>query len=62
MGIHFDEPHAGRRAAEYAEVGDQLDAIWKALGQLDAASLPPETRAMLEHVRAVKEKFPKPAG
>lgn len=58
MAIRFEEPHGPRRAAEYPAIGDQLDAIWKALAALDPETLPPEARAMLDQVQAVKKKYP----
>ncbi|MBB3010623.1 hypothetical protein [Cupriavidus alkaliphilus] len=58
MKITHRPDHAPLRRAAYANVGDQLDAIWKALAALDPATLPPETHAMLEQVQAVKERYP----
>ncbi|AOY90566.1 hypothetical protein BKK79_01015 [Cupriavidus sp. USMAA2-4] len=60
MPIVFKEDHGPRRALEYPDVGDQLDAIWKALATLPRESLPTETSAMLDRVQAVKARFPKP--
>lgn len=48
------------RAAAYPNIGDQLDAIWKVLGQLDRAALPPEAVIVLDQVAAVKAQYPKP--
>lgn len=51
------------RRAEYPQMGDQLDAIWKALDQLidNGISLPVETVDMLDNkILAVKAKYPKP--
>lgn len=49
--------HRRARQPAYPPIGDQLDAIWKALEQV--GSLPPETRDMLERVKAVKKRYPK---
>ncbi|NSX14946.1 hypothetical protein HTY52_12760 [Cupriavidus taiwanensis] len=58
MKITHRPDHAPLRRAEYPNIGDQLDAVWKALGALPASALPPETRAMLEQVQAVKARYP----
>lgn len=47
------------RRPEYPEIGDQLDAVWKAL-EASGARLPPEAVAVLDQVRAVKKRYPKP--
>jgi hypothetical protein len=50
------------RAGSYPIAGDQLDAIWKILMALpeDAlADAPPDARAVMETVQAVKATFPK---
>lgn len=59
MAIVFTEDHGPRRALEYPDIGDQLDAIWKALASAPLESLPVETREMLARVQAVKARFPK---
>ncbi|CAG2132545.1 hypothetical protein [Cupriavidus numazuensis] len=60
--IHQGNPRA-KRKAEYPDIGDQLDAIWKAFAAMDPADVPEPARAMLEQVRAVKVKYPvRPAG
>jgi hypothetical protein len=50
------------RAAEYMPLGDQLDAIMKALAQLGSQgiALPPETVAWIGHCQQVKLKYKKP--
>jgi len=58
MKITHLDPYDSRRASAYPEVGEQLDAIWKALAQLPA--LPPDTAAMLQRIRQVKTDYPKP--
>ncbi|BBH12927.1 hypothetical protein [Chromobacterium haemolyticum] len=54
---HVD-PYAERRRGAYPEVGEQLDAIWKALAELP--SLPPDALEMLERIRQIKTTYPKP--
>lgn len=50
------------RAREYPPVGDQLDAIWKALNQLrmQGTDLPADTDHVLGEILAVKKRYPKP--
>lgn len=48
-----------RRRLEYPDVGEQLDAIWKALAALPQP-LPAEAQAVLDRINAVKAKHPKP--
>lgn len=45
-----------RRADEYPSVGEQLDAIWKAL---EGLTLPDEARDVLARIKAVKAAHPK---
>ena len=45
------------RAAQYPPLGDQLDAIWKAIAPLIEH---PEAEAMLAKIRSVKASNPKP--
>lgn len=59
MRITHLDPHDERRRAEYPDIGDQLDAIWKALAL--NPDLPPDTADMLKRVQQVKDKYPKPA-
>lgn len=60
MKIHHVDDYAQRRAAEYPPIGDQLDALWKAL-ESDKAKLPKEARDVMDRVLHVKQKFPKVA-
>lgn len=51
------------RAEEYPPIGDQLDAIWKALEhmKINGVELPVETVEMLDdQILSVKAKYPKP--
>lgn len=47
------------RATDYPSIGDQLDAIWKALAALPGNALPDETKDMLSRVQRVKSRFEK---
>lgn len=60
---HYDD-HRPKRAAAYPPATEQLDAIWKALGALQAAgaSIGADASAMLARVNAVKAQFPKAPG
>lgn len=55
MKIIHTEDYATRRAAEYPPLGDQLDELWKLLDGLKVKS------PLLEQIKAVKAKYPKPA-
>ena len=46
------------RAAEYPNIGEQLDALWKAIAS-NPKGLPIETTDMLASVQAVKARHPK---
>lgn len=46
-----------QRLAEYPTIGDQLDALWKALGPILEH---PEAEAMLNKIMEVKSAHPKP--
>lgn len=56
MKIHHQGDHAERRRAEYPNIGDQLDALWKAL---DGKDLPPEAAEIVKRIKAIKDKYPK---
>ena len=50
-----------KRAAEYPALGDQLDAIWKAMVSLAAGDpVPQDVRNMISAIAAVKERHPAP--
>jgi hypothetical protein len=57
MKVSVKGDYAARRRAEMPPIGEQLDALWKAIATIKA--LPPETTEMLERIAAVKSKFPK---
>lgn len=46
------------REREYPLIGDQLDALWKAIGPTTPGNS--EARAMYDRILAVKAKYPKP--
>lgn len=50
------------RKAEYPDVGDQLDAIWKQINydRLEGKALVQEADDVLNAILAVKAKYPKP--
>lgn len=54
--VHRKDYREARRAA-YPDIGDQLDAIWKALAVQQG--LPSDTQAMLTQVYEVKRRYPK---
>lgn len=56
------ESARSQRAAAYPPIGDQLDAIWKALDALSDQALnwPQETADMLAAIKAVKRENPLP--
>ena len=49
-----------KRRAEYPDIGDQLDAIWKHLQSRKAGGVPLdiEADAMLSEIMSVKSKYP----
>lgn len=47
------------RAKAYPAIGDQLDAIWKALSAVP--NLPADATTMMMQIQAVKAKYPIPA-
>lgn len=53
--------HAEFRGPAYPDIGNQLDAIWKALNQMrrDGIELPQATDDMLDRVLQVKKDYPK---
>lgn len=53
-------PYTARRREDYPPIGDQLDAIWKAFGQMAPGDVPEPAREMLAKVQAVKAKHPPP--
>ena len=56
--VPVDRGYVQSRRAAYPPIGDQLDALWKAIGpMLDD----PDASAMLDRIRAVKDLYPKPS-
>jgi hypothetical protein len=58
MKLHHTGDYRVKREGEYPPIGDQIDALWKAL-EPNKTKLPKEARDMMERVQAVKRKFPK---
>ena len=61
MKIHHIVDPAPLRAKAYMDIGDQLDAMMKALDALQKGGmpLPPETSAWIAHCKDVKARYPK---
>ena len=59
MKIVHNPPHGPLRKTAYMDVGDQLDALMKALAHPSSQgiSLPAETVEWIEHCKQVKEKY-----
>lgn len=59
---YVDQTARRARRRAYPPIGDQLDAIWKALNQqrLDGVNLPQEADDMLGRILAVKRDIPIP--
>ena len=61
-----DEPPSYKelRKRDYPPMGDQLDAIWKALNQMrmdNAINLPQDADDTLGKILSIKKKYPKPS-
>lgn len=56
MKIQHESCHKARRASEYPELEEQLDALWHAMDQ----GILPKIEPMYSSVKAVKDKYPKP--
>lgn len=61
MKIHHKGDYAARRRAEYPEIGEQLDAVYKLASQLRARGeqMPPEVDLWIDAVDEVKKTYPK---
>lgn len=58
---HYYTNHVAARAKKYPPIGDQLDALWKLIqANADKIDLV-EAAPLLEAVKAVKDKYPKPS-
>lgn len=53
------QKYADDRAAAYPSVGEQLDALWKAI-KASGVKLPADAQAVFDKVEAVKTQFPAP--
>lgn len=62
MKIKVPGDYRQARRAAYPDLAEQLDAVWKTLGALQASGveLAPATQEMLDGIRGVKARFPKP--
>ncbi|KZE85005.1 hypothetical protein AWB61_03235 [Chromobacterium sp. F49] len=60
MKIHHAGDHAAARRQQYPDIGDQLDALWRMVADAPPDQLPPQTKAMLAEIQAVKQTYPKP--
>lgn len=55
------EKYRDDRRVEYPAIGDQIDALWAAVEALgNGDGLPQATAEMLDAIKAVKAKYPKP--
>lgn len=61
MKLAIKVDYRAKRREAYPEIGEQLDAIWKALAA-NPDALHPEARSMLAQVQSVKNTIPKPKG
>lgn len=61
MIIEHHESHIQLRVQEYPKIGDQLDAIYKALKALrnQGFLLPKETCEWINQLDQIKDKYPK---
>ncbi|ULH08587.1 hypothetical protein [Alcaligenes faecalis] len=60
MKIHHQSDYHQKRRAEYPDIGDQLDAVYKLARHLQEQGqrLPPEVEDWVAQCRTVKEKYP----
>ena len=61
MKLKHTRDYREARRPEYPAIEDQLDALWKVIEHLTEASLPPDAEDLLDRVRQVKARYPKPA-
>lgn len=59
MKISVKVDYRAKRREAYPAIGEQLDALWKALAT-NPDALHPAAREMLDQVQAVKTQIPKP--
>lgn len=52
----LEESYKDKRRAEYPPIGDQLDAIYKAMDE----GILPKAPEFYDPIKAVKDKYPKP--
>lgn len=58
MKIKIKQDYRKRRRAEYPDIGEQLDAIWKYVNDAPG-NKSADVKEILDRVNAVKAKFPK---
>lgn len=56
--INHGGDYAEKRRAAYPDIGDQLGALWEAIG---AKKLPPDAEAIRARIDDVKRRYPKGA-
>lgn len=62
MKLHHVGDYQEKRVEAYPSIGDQLDAIWKALAHIEhegVTDFPVDVTQTMERVLSVKQKFPK---
>lgn len=61
MKIKHKSNYAERRTREYPSITDQIEIIIKTFAAWDKQiALPPETKALVAKIDAIKTKYPKP--
>lgn len=58
--LHDSRTYQQKRAEEYPEIGDQLDAIMKWVAGENEIQITAELKSIAMECMAVKSKFPKP--
>ncbi len=61
MKIDVKVDHSKKRAVEYPDIGDQLDALWKALEILktQGTNIGVDADTILTSITNIKAKYPK---
>lgn len=57
--LPYENAYAAKRAAEYPDIGDQLDAIMKWVAGENEITVTPELKSIAMQCMAVKSKYPK---
>lgn len=61
MKFAINVDYRAKRREAYPPIGDQLDALWKALAA-DPSAIPAPAAEMLIKIQSVKQQIPKPIG